>query len=115
MMKSWSFGYEMEIKDKWNISKIMHLSNEHVLELKNIVFVPSIIINLISIATLNLVGYFYYFGNAKFDLHYNSYVLSYGALSNSLYQISLDLGFVNFINLMVGKKRNKINGNSSML
>ena len=46
--------------------------------------------NLISIIALNFDGYYYSFGNTKFELFYDFCVVGSNALSNELYKIDLD-------------------------
>ena len=89
----------------------LHLSSRHVLELKKIVYVPSIKRNLILVITLDLVGYSCHFGNNKFDLLSNSQEVGFGTLSNGLYQISLDPDFANSIKIVIRKKRRKVDEN----
>ena len=62
------------------------LSIGHILELKNIVYVSSMRRNLIS-----------------------------KPLFNGFYKIDLELNFANLINIEIGKKKCRINKNSSML
>ena len=59
-------GDKIELDHKRDIS--VGLSTRHSLELKNIVYVPFMRRNLISIAALDFDGYSYSFGNRKLEL-----------------------------------------------
>ena len=93
----------------------LRLSTGHSLELKNIVYIPSMRRNFISVATLDFDRYSYSFGNRNFKLSYDSCVVGFGALSDGLYKIDLDPNFANSINTVIGKKMDRVNENSSMM
>ena len=84
------------------------LSTSHVLELKNVVFVPLMRRNLISITCLDQDGYSCFFGNNNFKLYYDSSVIGIGTFCVGLYKIDLDHVFENFINTIVGNKRKRL-------
>ena len=71
--------------------------------------------NLISVTALDFDGYYCFFGNRKFELFYNSCMVGSGMLSDGLYKIDLDPNFANSINTVIGKKRSRVDENSSML
>ena len=87
----------------------------NILELRNVVYVPSMRRNLILVSTWAFDGYSYSFGNRKFELFYNSCVVGSSALFDGLYKVDLDYSFANSINIAIGKKRSKVDENSSML
>ena len=81
--------------DKVQVEQIevisLYLSNGHILELKNVIFVSSMKRNLISIVCLDQDWYFCYFGNNDFKLFYDSSIVEIGTLSDGLYKINLTL------------------------
>ena len=83
---------------------------EHILVLKNIIYVSSIRRNLILAVVLDFVKYSCYFGNKS--LIYKSNVVGIGILS---YEIELNPNFVKSINIVIGKKRNRIKESPLML
>ena len=95
----------------------LHLFTINVLQLKNIIHVPSMRRNLLLVVALKLVGYSCHFGNGKFDLLYNSYVVGFDTLFDGLYQIIFYLSFINFISSIVRKKekRKRVDESSLML
>ena len=91
------------------------LFSSQILKLKDIVYVPSMRRNLISVVALDHDGYFCNFGNGKLQLLYDSCVIGYGFLCDGLYKIDLDLKYTNSINAVTCKKRGRIDERSSML
>ena len=106
-------GDKVEVQHVGDIS--LGLSTGHTLELRNVVYVPSMRRNLISVTALDFDGYYCFFGNRKFELFYNSCMVGSGMLSDGLYKIDLDPNFANSINTVIGKKRSRVDENSSML
>lgn len=72
------------------------LSSRHVLELRDVAFVPSIGRNLIFVSLLDRCGYT--FGNGHVSLYYNSLVVGSSTLSDGLYMVdsSSDFGLCCF-------------------
>ena len=106
-------GGKVQVKHIGNIS--LCLFTRHVLELKNVVYVSFIRRNLILVIVLGFDGYSYSFGNKKFDILYDSYVVSFDTLSYGLHKITLDLDFAKSINITTRKKRIRIDESSLML
>ena len=97
--------------DKVQVEQIgvisLHLSTGYCLELKNVIFVPSMRRNLVSVTCLDQDGYFCYFGNKSFQLLHDSSVVGTGTLSGGLYKIDIDFDFEKTINTIVGNKKEK--------
>ena len=91
------------------------LSSGHILNLKDVVFVPSMRRNLISVVALDCDGYFCNFGNGKLQLLYDACIVGSGSLCDGLYKIDLHPTFINSINAVTSKKRGRIDESSSML
>lgn len=97
------------------------LSSGHVLELRDVAYVPSIRRNLISISVLDRCGYTFHFGNGHVSLYCNSLLVGSGTLSDGLYMVVLHSDFggsssqVPNANVIVGSKRARLNEKSSML
>ena len=89
----------------------LNLPFEHVLLLKDIVYVPSMR-NLISVSVLDKCGYTFEFGNGKLDVYFNSIIIGSGVLYDGLYMLNLNDMSVNFV---IGHKRSRVDENFSML
>ena len=90
----------------------LNLPSLHVLLLKDVVYVPSMRRNLISVSILNKCGYTFEFGNGKLDVYFNSIIVGSEVLCNGLYMLNMnDMS----INSIIGHKRSRIDENSSML
>ncbi|XP_043692937.1 uncharacterized protein LOC122643378 [Telopea speciosissima] len=81
------------------------------LDLEDIVYVPSIRRNLISISKLSRMGYFFNFNKDGFNLLHNYVVVGNGSLVDGLYKLNCDSPVV----LNVGSKRSMLDERSSML
>ena len=81
----------LENRDKVQVEQIrvisLYLFTTHFLKLKNVIFLPFMKRNLISIVYLDQKGYSCHFGNNKFKLFYDSYIVGTSTLSDGLYKI----------------------------
>ena len=93
----------------------LFLFTSHVLELKKIVFVPSMRRNLISMTCLDQDGYSCLFGNNNFKLYYDSSIARIITLNGGLNKIDSNHVFENSINIIVGNKRKRFDETSLML
>jgi len=89
----------------------LNLPSGHVLLLKDVVYVPSMRRNLISVSILDKCGYTFESGNGKL-VYFNSIIVGSGVLYDGLYMLNLNDMFVNSV---IGHKRSRIDENSSML
>lgn len=69
------------------------LSSGHVLELRDVAYVPSIRRNLISVSVLDQCGYTFHFGNGHVSLYCNCLLVGSGTLSDGLYMVDLHSDF----------------------
>ena len=90
----------------------LNLPSGHVLLLKDVVYVPSMRRNLISVSILDKCGYAFEFGNGKLDVYFNSIIVGSGVLYDGLYMLNMNDMFVNSV---IGHKRSRVDGNSSKL
>ena len=91
------------------------LSSGHVLNLKDIVCVPFMRKNLILIITLDHDRYFCNFRSGKLYLLQDSCIVGFGLLCDKLYKIDLDPNYTNLINVVMSKKKGRIDERSLML
>jgi len=80
--------------------------------LKDVVYVPSMRRNLISVSVLDKCSYTFEFGNGKLVVYFNSIIVGSGVLYDGLYMLNLNDMFVNSV---IGHKRSRVDENSSML
>jgi len=73
------------------------LDSRHVLELNNVVYVPSSRRNLISSSVLDRCGYYFWQGNSKIDVYYKSIVVGIASLHNGLYMLKLSTSSVDTV------------------
>jgi hypothetical protein len=84
-----------------------------ILDLHDVVYIPSMIKNLIFISRLDACGFMFKFGNNKLRLYHNSKYISSGLLCDNLYKFYLDCSFsesllsLNVTNVKRGIKRNR--------
>jgi len=90
----------------------LNLPSGHVLLLKDVVYVPSMRRNLISVSILDKCGYTFEFGNGKLVVYFNSIIVGSEVLYEGLYMLNLNDMFVNSV---IGCKRSRVDENSSML
>ena len=90
----------------------LNLPSGHVLLLKDVVYVPSMRRNLISVSILDKCGYTFEFGNGKLVVYFNSIIVGSGVLYDGLYMLNLNDMSVNYV---IGHKRSRVDENSSML
>jgi len=90
----------------------LNLPSGHVLLLKDIVYVPSMRRNLISVSILDKCGYTFEFGNGKLIVYFNSIIIGSGVLYDRLYMMNLNDMYINSV---IGHKRSRVDENSSML
>jgi len=90
----------------------LNLPSGHVLLLKDVVYVPSMRRNLISVSILDKCGYTFEFGNGKLVVYFNSIIVGSGVLYDGLYMLNLNDMSVNSV---IGHKRSRVDENSSML
>jgi len=90
----------------------LNLPSGHVLLLKDVVYVPSMRRNLISVSILDKCGYTFEFGNSKLVVYPNSIIVGSGVLYDGLYMLNLNDMSVNSV---IGHKRSRVDENSSML
>jgi len=90
---------------------MLPLSSGHVLELNDVVYIPSIRRNLISVSILDRCGYTFHFGSGRVHLYFNSLLVGSGTLSDGLYMVDLHSDFsclsseIPSANVVVGSKR----------
>ena len=73
----------------------LQLNTGNVLELYDVVYIPSIRRNLISVLTLDRLGYSFLFETVKAKLYRDSLLIDIGVLCRSLYRLELfDLPYV---------------------
>ena len=68
----------------------LKLSSGFELTLSNVVYVPSMRRNLISISVLDKCGFMFVFGNNEVKISCNSSLIGSGVLSDGLYLLNLD-------------------------
>ena len=96
----------------------LKLITERFLLLHNVAFIPSLRRNLISVSSLDRLGYSFHFGDGKVDIFCNSELMGNGVLFGNLYCLSLHHGLScdsSSVNYVVGCKRARMNLSSSML
>jgi GAG-pre-integrase domain len=92
-----------------------------ILNLHDVVYIPSIIRNLISIFRLDVCSFTFQFGNNKLRLYHNSKYIGSEFLCDNLYKLYLDYSFyesllsLNITDVKRGIKRNHESGYSSKL
>ena len=69
------------------------LASGGALVLDDIVYVPSLRRNLISVSKLDSSGFVFHFGNKRFFFYYGSYEVASGILCDGLYKLDLDLNY----------------------
>ena len=104
----------------WHIEAIgtckIALSSGFVLDLVKTFYVPSFSRNLISVSRLVPLGYSFNFSDNKLGLFYNSDLVGYGILSDSLYCLDLQNDTsLTAVHVNVGMKFCVVNEDSSML
>jgi len=60
------------------------------LDLMDTFYVPSISRNLVSLSKLDVVGYYFKFGNGCFNLYKTTCLIGFGTLYDGLYKLNLD-------------------------
>ena len=80
------------------------LGLNYVIVLDDIFYVPFMRRALISIFILDKRGYSFTFGNEKFELSLNSYIIGDGYLSNGLYRLNVLPNHESLIVVSFGKK-----------
>ena len=71
--------------------------------------------NLIYVVFREKIRYSCYFGNDDSKLLYETFIIGIASLCNGLYKIDLDPNFEDCINIVIGKKRGRVNEKSSIL
>jgi len=90
----------------------LNLPSGHVLLLKDVVYVPSMRRNFISVSILDKCGYTFELGNGKLVVYFNSIIVGSGVLYDGLYMLNMNDMSVNYV---IGHKRSRVDENSSML
>ena len=97
----------------------LKLSSGFELTLSNVVYVPSMRRNLISISVLDKCGFMFVFGNNEVKISCNSSLIGSGVLSDGLYLLNLDPNSIvqhqTDVCNVVGNKRGRVTESSSML
>ncbi|KAK0573237.1 hypothetical protein LWI29_004709 [Acer saccharum] len=118
-----NMGNGVKVKiDRIGVAKLV-ISIGHFLELNDIVYIPSIRRNLISVSILDRAGYAFRFGNGKVFIYYNNVHIGSGTLCDGLYMIDLHPNIgqsfssstVHAVNNVVGSKHGRIDENSPIL
>jgi hypothetical protein len=97
------------------------LKSGFILDLHDVVYIPSMIRNLISIFRLDACGFIFQFGNNELRLYHNSKYIGSGLLCDNLYKLCLNYSFsksllsLNVTDVKSGIKRNREGGYSSKL
>ena len=68
---------------------ILQFGTENLLKLQDVVYIPSIRRNLISVSILDRLGYSFLFGSRKVKLYQDSLLVDNGILCGSLYRLEL--------------------------
>jgi len=82
------------------------------LDLMDILYVPSISRNLVSLSKLDVAGYSFNFGNGCFSLYKCTCLIGFGTLYKGLYKLNLDNLYVETIMTLhhkVGTKHSLVN------
>ena len=66
----------------------LHLETGHQMDLMNTFYVPSIFRNFVSLSELDISVYLILFGCGKLNLMFNSIMVDFGILCDSLYKLS---------------------------
>jgi GAG-pre-integrase domain len=88
------------------------LKSGFILDLHDVVYIPSMIRNLISVSRLDACGFMFQFGNNELRLYHNSKYIGSGLLCDNLYKLCLDYSFsesllsLNVTDVKRGIKRN---------
>jgi len=97
----------------------LKLSSGFELTLSNVVYVPSMRRNLISISVLDKCGFMFVFGNNEVKISCNSSLIGSGVLSDGLYLLNLDPNSIvqrqSDVCNIVRNKRGRVTESSSML
>jgi hypothetical protein len=107
-------GLEAEIEAVGTLRLI--LKNDFILNLHDVVYIPSMIRNLISISRLDACDFMFQFWNNELRLYHNSTYIGSGLLYDNLYKLCLDysfsesLLFLNVTDVKHGIKRNREGG-----
>jgi hypothetical protein len=97
------------------------LKSGFILDLHDVVYISSMIRNLISVSRLDACGFMFQFGNNELRLYHNSKYIGSGLLCDNLYKLCLDYSFSeSLLSLNVNDvkheiKRNHEGGYSSKL
>jgi GAG-pre-integrase domain/Integrase core domain len=112
-------GLEVEVETVGTLRLI--LKSGFILDLDDVVYIPSMIRNLISVSRLDVCGFMFQFRNNELRLYRNSKYIGSGLLCDNLYKLCLDysfsesLLFLNVTDVKHGIKRNREGGYSSKL
>jgi len=90
----------------------LNLPYGHVLLLKDVVYVPSMRRNLISVSILDKYDYTFEIGNGKLDVYFNSITVGSRIICDELYMLNLNDMFVKFV---IRHKHSRVDETSSML
>lgn len=101
----------------------MFLRSGFILDLHDVVYIPSVVRNLISVSRFDACGFMFQFENNELKLYQNSKFVGSGLLCDNLYKLRLNSSFcesllsmnITGVNHKRGVKRNHDVGNSSKL
>jgi hypothetical protein len=97
------------------------LKSGFILDLHDVIYISSMIRNLISVSRLDACGFMFQFGNSELRLYHNSKYIGSKLLCDNLYKLCLDYSFsksllsLNVTDVKCGIKRNREGGYSSKL
>jgi hypothetical protein len=112
-------GLEAEVEVVGTLRLI--LKSDFILDLYDVIYISSMIRNLISISRLDVCGFMYQFENNELRLYHNSKYISFGLLCDNIYKLCLDYLFseyllsLNVTDVKREIKRNREGGYSSKL
>jgi len=114
-------GLEAEVEAVGTLRLV--LKSGFILDLHDVVYIPSVIRNLIFVSRLDACGFMFQFENNELKLYHNSKFVGSELLCDNLYKLCLDSSFcesllsmnITSVNHKRGVKRNRDVGNSSKL
>ena len=97
----------------------LELNNGFVLHLRDVLFVPSLHRNLISVSRLDMDGYNCHFGNGQCEIQFDNKCVGLAIRQDKLYLLSLAENFnaectMNVLSVTTSKKRKRIDSSSKL-